>query len=1246
MCATHNKETVFDPFTMTEETGHRIHLVCSWAPLLSGSLDQCLSPDDDSCAGGVAAVAAFLRFFSNGEPSLVIPFADKQSPFVQMHPVGWSVNRYILKDIMGWGVYGSTPSLLTQNSVDFDISQRDISQIQSKEMPLLLTNVAIPPSISWHPYTVPVYFDKATGLATMVVWNSNDNMNSPQVPSTKGVLDYIARLNNENGCNGAEKSYYELFTNTSNRVQDQQHPCWIPVIVYADVKENFDAFLADIIEHENPPGLIIDVDGNAPNFEEPRRLGPKDVWLVSYSNDNDEYFHHKLTLSEDRLNITDVTMIIKDLEDPIHVFNATVNVTLHDEKWRQDILALRKQADAASTNNPVVGTSTFMPITRKGNYRRCKAGECEIGNLFTDAARWWANADVAFAPSGGLRGEGWPAGDVKISNIWDALPFPNQMCTGVMSGVSLFRVINYSVNAATFEGENTSDGDKLLQVSGMKVTYNLKLEKGNRLISIDVYDRAKKRYMPLERLKLYKFSTDSFMCGGFDEFPSLLGEQLVLPGEEPGSAMEGSLFQNVVRDYLSSLSKPYEVDIMDRLVNNTLAEESLNLVQTAADCVEGSFWREEFSTCTGCPEVSLVSFLSKGVEFNAVEGYGARILGEVVMVNTELFDITVVPKTKPPWLTYSGAVFSSTGGRFPLFEGLETPLRPGERMTINLAAEVREENSKPGIFQAGAFFRVSPSGRDYPGCAATEIAFETVLNISPEPELNQLGSIRVVGWVLAPLVTLTALFFIGWVLWNRKLRIVKTLQPMFLVMIAVGALIMGLTIIPLSLDDEIVSERGCSIACMSMFWLLSMGFTIAMSALFSKLWRINKLFHNPGLRRMKVTEKDVMKPFIVLFSLNSIALVIWTVLDPLEWVRVEVDGEPWNTFGACRSSPEGNGTVTIIMLSLVIAVNILALIVAGYQAYQARNISDEFSESKTMGVALFSWFQLMIVGFPVLYLIDEDNPSARYFLNTLLVFAVSMSMLLLIFVPILLQTYEAKREENDERPEGRPREERNVSSYSLKKHGTVRVSGLDASGRSDSRSPGSCLRKMPRNTHSYESESGIDSLHSQENDSFLRETYGLGESTTSIGVSGAMKPLKESSEEIIKSEEYKTPLDSPKNIPPIEQRDGKEEEPTIYAIPAVVACSEEFQINESTWNSDEGFGRDSDIDHIFGKGISTQPDPGGTKEAPDSQNEYLNRESQTEDASKAGVMVEAPDRPESQHMSISDRSSIERKYFT
>lgn len=97
---------------------------------------------------------------------------------------------------------------------------------------------------------------------------------------------------------------------------------------------------------------------------------------------------------------------------------------------------------------------------------------------------------------------------------------------------------------------------------------------------------------------------------------------------------------------------------------------------------------------------------------------------------------------------------------------------------------------------------------------------------------------------------------------------------------------MSLTIVPLSIDDSMVSAEGCSKACASVPWLIAIGFSVAFSALGSKIWRLNRLMKAAsGFKRITIKVKDVMVPFFTLLGINIVLLLVWTVVDPLRWVR-------------------------------------------------------------------------------------------------------------------------------------------------------------------------------------------------------------------------------------------------------------------------------------------------------------------------------------------------------------------------
>jgi hypothetical protein len=91
---------------------------------------------------------------------------------------------------------------------------------------------------------------------------------------------------------------------------------------------------------------------------------------------------------------------------------------------------------------------------------------------------------------------------------------------------------------------------------------------------------------------------------------------------------------------------------------------------------------------------------------------------------------------------------------------------------------------------------------------------------------------------------LLSVFFLVWMYSrHQKSKTVQAKQPIFLGMLIIfGTFILMLAVIPLSLQEP-VSQHGLDIACASILWLISIGFVTAFSALFTKLWCLNQLFH-------------------------------------------------------------------------------------------------------------------------------------------------------------------------------------------------------------------------------------------------------------------------------------------------------------------------------------------------------------------------------------------------------------------
>ncbi|KAL7530985.1 hypothetical protein ACHAXR_003784 [Thalassiosira sp. AJA248-18] len=283
-------------------------------------------------------------------------------------------------------------------------------------------------------------------------------------------------------------------------------------------------------------------------------------------------------------------------------------------------------------------------------------------------------------------------------------------------------------------------------------------------------------------------------------------------------------------------------------------------------------------------------------------------------------------------------------------------------------------------------------------------------------DMNYIGNLSILGYVLCAIVCTLSIGFGIFAMFERAHPIIRKSQPLFLLMVCIGSLIMGMAILPMSMDDEHYSERGCSIACMAVPWLISIGFVTMFSALFSKVWRVNQIFNNPNrFRRIKVTEKDVIRPFAFLLAVNLVILICWTVINPLTFERKASSGtDHWNRsqksfYGSCVSSADAKGGSLPYLIILTI-VNFAAMIIANIQAYQARNIHVEFSESRYIALATASVLQAFIFGVPLVALIKED-PQANYIAMSMLIFIACTAVLLLLFVPkiLYLKEYNAKK---------------------------------------------------------------------------------------------------------------------------------------------------------------------------------------------------------------------------------------------
>lgn len=173
----------------------------------------------------------------------------------------------------------------------------------------------------------------------------------------------------------------------------------------------------------------------------------------------------------------------------------------------------------AAQIGPVLGRATER-LVRRYNH------ESPLGAFVTDAMRLRAQSDVALTNAGGLRAD-LPAGPLDRGHVLDAFPFLNGSVTLALSGKDL--------GLALEQGFSLKAG--MVQVSGLRATYDLKRSAGARLVSLEVGGK------PMEPEKIYKVTTNSFLAEGGDGYGALRAGREV--------ARDASLSE-VICDYLKA----------------------------------------------------------------------------------------------------------------------------------------------------------------------------------------------------------------------------------------------------------------------------------------------------------------------------------------------------------------------------------------------------------------------------------------------------------------------------------------------------------------------------------------------------------------------------------------------------------------------------------------------------------------------------------------------------------------------
>jgi 5'-nucleotidase/UDP-sugar diphosphatase len=191
--------------------------------------------------------------------------------------------------------------------------------------------------------------------------------------------------------------------------------------------------------------------------------------------------------------------------------------------------------------NKIVAESA-APID--GSREVCRAAECAMGNLVTDAILDRTKGQgmtIAITNGGGLRAS-IDGGPVSMGEVLSVLPFQNTVATFQLKGADLVAALENGL------GQIEEGAGRFPQVSGMKYSFDKSKPAGSRVVSVEVKEGD--AFVPLDPAKTYNVVSNNYMRAGGDGYSIFAKAGM--------SAYDfGPNLELVVADYLAK-NRPYK----------------------------------------------------------------------------------------------------------------------------------------------------------------------------------------------------------------------------------------------------------------------------------------------------------------------------------------------------------------------------------------------------------------------------------------------------------------------------------------------------------------------------------------------------------------------------------------------------------------------------------------------------------------------------------------------------------------
>ncbi len=231
------------------------------------------------------------------------------------------------------------------------------------------------------------------------------------------------------------------------------------------------------------------------------------------------------------------------------------------------------------------------------------------------------------------------------------------------------------------------------------------------------------------------------------------------------------------------------------------------------------------------------------------------------------------------------------------------------------------------------------------------------------------------------------LLFVG-----RSKNIWKAAQPAFLVAFATAQIF-------INLSSMVFLGQNSDASCMARPWVFNVAFTFVFAILFVKVHRVNALFNNKKMKRVRMGTGALVGRVVGLVMIEVLIQSAWSVADP-NAATVILGTGPQGEFietVVCASNSPAFAGITIGFKAF--------LILWGCSlAWKTRNVHGAFAESKSIMLVMYNIAFLSLIVLMLYYFLNV-SASAKVVIQSIVVLCVTILSCILLFGTRIFKLY-------------------------------------------------------------------------------------------------------------------------------------------------------------------------------------------------------------------------------------------------